>query len=132
VIGIELPKDDGQATKVIPIDREPLFVYSAKHVLTSLATSSLDPNNNLAAKDVLASNNLLQIPRSKLAELMCKAPLGEKRPTAFPRLVSASPSGNVNSKIVLNFWTRKVRNGFEGMPISVLCCTHVESSCRVT
>jgi hypothetical protein len=79
----------------------PLFVFPRKYVSTKMAESRLDPNNrvqqlNNLQHSVYGSKRIVGNPPDILA------------PTNFPRYVTASVSGNVNSVIVRNFFKPSV------------------------
>jgi hypothetical protein len=79
----------------------PLFTYPRKHVLLNFADSILDPENQLPAAEL---HSRLTFARAATAtDFTAKSPKGIPAPSDFPRYVSASPSGNVNSEIMYNY-----------------------------
>jgi hypothetical protein len=71
----------------------PMFTFPNKYVNTRMGSSALDPKNLVENTATLLRGDASSIQRrpTKLPELH-----------DFPRLISASPSGNVNSEIVYN------------------------------
>jgi len=80
----------------------PLIVHPREYVATTLASSSVDPDNAQEDPEVLNSVQFVR-QQSQLAYQQ-KSPKGIPEPTTFERYVAASPSGNVNSAIVKNYW----------------------------
>jgi len=75
---------------------KPLFVLPRAHLNTRMAESILDPANANEALNALED-------MSKGSTLFRQTPFGvPRRRGHFPRLVAASPSGNVNSVIIRN------------------------------
>jgi hypothetical protein len=90
-------KWDGTACKIVSVHRlKPLFVLPRTYLSTRMAESILDPanvNEELNALEAMA----------KGSSLFRQTPYGVKGNKGnFPRLVAASPSGNVNSVIIRN------------------------------
>jgi hypothetical protein len=79
----------------------PLFVFPRQYVNTKTAMSRLDPANRKS------SLNLLQEASRGYAKFAASPP-GLPAPSAFPRFVGASESGNVNGQMILNFFRRGI------------------------
>jgi hypothetical protein len=89
----------------------PLFVHARQQVGTKLAQAQTDPS--------IASRALNRIKTSRAQnKLFRKSPHGIPPPTRFKRFVAASPSGNVNSVIVYNFFKEQVIPWVRGLGVS--------------
>lgn len=78
----------------------PLWVFPRTYVLTKFAESQMDPANQVAKL------NSIKSPRGSGRHL--KSPPGLPAPTTFKRYVAASPSGNVNSVIIQNYFQKAI------------------------
>jgi hypothetical protein len=76
----------------------PLWVFPRKYTSTKSAESALDPANQ---RPDLNRLNFTKSTGSRFS----KSPPGIPAPKEFRRYVSASESGNVNSVMMLNFWS---------------------------
>ena len=73
-----------------------LWGFARKHVITTLANSSLDPDN----REETTRNEVLRMPR----HCSSRSPPGYPSPHSEEYLVGASPSGNVNSEMIFNLF----------------------------
>lgn len=83
---------------------KPLWVFASEYVGSKLADSALDPDN----VDIEALNQLQSLQRRSSALKFDQSPPGIPTPTRFSRMVASSPSGNVNSVIIRNFFQQSV------------------------
>jgi hypothetical protein len=91
----------------------PLWVFPREYVSSRFAESVLDPAN----VDVEVLNALQRQARGALK--FKQSPPGIPAPSEFPRFVAASPSGNVNSTIIRNYFRVGVIPEIRALGVSV-------------